>query len=51
MAEQGKGYREILSFYYTGVQIQQLDEASPLPAVAQDPPSPPDDSTAPRIGW
>jgi len=51
MAEQGKSYREILSFYYTGVQIQQLDEASPLPAVAQEPPSPPADSTAPRIGW
>ena len=51
MAEQGKSYREILSFYYTGVQIRQLDEASSPPAVAQDPPSPPVDSTAPRIGW
>ncbi|MEF8817398.1 MAG: SpoIID/LytB domain-containing protein [Salinibacter sp.] len=50
MAEQGKSYREILSFYYTGVQIRPLDEASSLPAVAQDPP-PPADSTAPRIGW
>ncbi len=51
MAEQGKSYREILSFYYTGVQIQHLDETSPLPAVAEDPPSQPADSTAPRIGW
>lgn len=51
MAEQGKSYREILSFYYTGVQIEHLDDTSSLPAVAQEPPDQPADSTAPRIGW
>ncbi len=51
MAEQGKSYREILSFYYTGVEIRQLDEMSSPAAVAQDPLSPPVDSTAPRVGW
>lgn len=51
MAEQGKSYRDILSFYYTGVQIEHLDETSSMPAVAEDPPSQPADSTEPRIGW
>lgn len=56
MAEQGKSYREILSFYYTGVQIQQLDEpSSPPPAspppVAENPTVEEPDSTRPRIGW
>lgn len=59
MAEQGKSYREILSFYYTGVQIEQLEgpQAAPLrPSVANEsPPVAPDstaqDSTTRRIGW
>jgi stage II sporulation protein D len=51
MAEAGKDYRDILSFYYSGVQIQHLDETSSLPAVAQEPSTAPPDSTAPRIGW
>jgi len=51
MAKQGKSYREILSFYYTGVQIQQLDDAASSPAVAKDPSTPVPDSTSSRIGW
>jgi len=51
MAEAGKDYRDILSFYYSGVQIRHLDETSSLPAVAQEPSTAPPDSTTPRIGW
>ncbi len=50
MAEQGKSYREILSFYYTGVQIQHLDETSSTP-VAEKPTVEGRDSTTSRIGW
>jgi len=51
MAEAGEDYRDILSFYYTGVQIQDLDDTASLPAVAEEPSPSPPDSTAPRIGW
>jgi stage II sporulation protein D len=51
MAQAGKDYRDILSFYYSGVQIQHLDKTSSLPAVAQEPSTAPPDSTTPRIGW
>jgi stage II sporulation protein D len=51
MAEQGKSYREILSFYYTGVQIQQLDDVSSPPQLAEDPVPEAPDSTSTRIGW
>jgi stage II sporulation protein D len=51
MAEQGKSYREILSFYYTGVQIQQLDDTSSPPPLAEDPATEMPDSTSTRIGW
>lgn len=51
MAEEGKSYREILSFYYTGAEIQPLDDTSSLPPVAEDPPPRPSDSTSSRIGW
>jgi stage II sporulation protein D len=50
MAEQGKSYQEILSFYYTGVQIQRLDNTSSLP-LAEDPSTDVSDSTSTRIGW
>ncbi|MFB6097826.1 MAG: SpoIID/LytB domain-containing protein [Salinibacter sp.] len=51
MAKRGKSYREILKFYYTGVQIQQLDGTPARPPVAQNPTTPAPDSTSPRIGW
>jgi stage II sporulation protein D len=51
MAEQGKNYREILSFYYNGVQIQQLGEVSSPPPLAEDPVTEVPDSTSTRIGW
>ena len=49
MAQQGNSYREILSFYYTGAQIQQLDDTSSPPPLAEDPTTQVPDST--RIGW
>lgn len=54
MAQQGHSYREILRYYYTGVQIEQLDEVQPSiarPPVAQDSTTAPPDSTVPRVGW
>jgi len=51
MAQRGKSYREILSFYYTGVQIQQLEEVDySFPAVVKDP-AVESDSTSSRVGW
>ncbi len=51
MAEQGKSYREILSFYYNGAQIQQLEDASSPPPLAKDPATEVPDTTSTRIGW
>ncbi len=57
MAERGYGYRDILTFYYTGAQIEQLDGTTlPMPAAPvaeqQDPAEPePATSTDRRIGW
>ena len=54
MAEQGSGYREILRFYYTGVEIEQAGgvEFDPVTApVAKSPPPSETDSTGRRIGW
>jgi stage II sporulation protein D len=54
MAEQGSGYREILRYYYTGVEIQQVGdvEFDPVTApVAKKPPASETDSTGQRIGW
>lgn len=51
MAQRGKSYREILSFYYTGVQIQHLDGTGSFPAIADDPPAEKVDSTSSRVGW
>ena len=51
MAEQGKTYREILSFYYSGVQIQQLGDTPSPPPLAEDPAAEVPDSTSTRIGW
>jgi len=54
MAEQGSGYREILRFYYTDVDIQQVEtvEFDPGTApVAKTPPASETDSTGQRIGW
>jgi len=51
MAEQGKSYREILSFYYTGVQIQHLGDTSDPPPLAEDPAAEVPDSATTRIGW
>ena len=53
MATRGKSYREILTFYYTGVEIQRLDGvqiAPTLPPVAQEEAQPTRD-TGGRIGW
>jgi stage II sporulation protein D len=51
MAEQGRTYREILSFYYTDAQIQTLGELSSSPSLAEDPSTEVSDSTSTRIGW
>lgn len=59
MAQQGKSYREILSFYYTGVQIEQrsdLSLPSSRPPLADEatvslPDSTSPDTTSGRIGW
>jgi stage II sporulation protein D len=54
MAEQGSDYDEILRFYYTGVEIQQVGtvEFDPVTApVAKKPPASETDSTGQRIGW
>lgn len=53
MAQQGKNYREILSFYYTGVNIERLEGvqlAPPAPPVAEKS-SAEKDTTRRRIGW
>lgn len=53
MAQQGKSYREILSFYYTGVDIERLEGvqfAPPVAPAAQDAPSQ-TDTTSRRVGW
>jgi len=51
MAKRGKSYREILSFYYSGVQIQHLGDTSSPPPLAEDPAAEVSDSTTTRIGW
>jgi len=51
MAEQGKTYREILSFYYTGAHVRTLGELSSSPPLAEDPSTDVSDSTSTRIGW
>lgn len=51
MAEQGKTYREILKFYYTGARVQTLGELSSTPPLAEDPSTDVSDSTSTRIGW
>jgi stage II sporulation protein D len=54
MAEQGRGYRDILRYYYTDVSIRPLDEVRAAPQavpVARTPQPPPDTSDARRIGW
>jgi len=54
MAEQGKSYREILRFYYTGVEIEKIGgvEFDPVDApVAKEPAVTRSDTTDRRIGW
>ena len=51
MAEQGKSYREILSFYYTGAQIKQLGDTPSPPPLAENPAAEIPDTTSTRIGW
>jgi stage II sporulation protein D len=54
MAEQGSDYREILRFYYTGVEIEPVGdvEFDPVTApVAKKPPAQETDSSGQRIGW
>jgi len=59
IAQQGKSYREILSFYYTGVEIEQrsdLSLPSSRPPLADEatvtlPDSTQRDTTSGRIGW
>lgn len=53
MAKQGKSYRDILSFYYTGIQIERLEGeqfAPPVSPVAEETSSE-RDSTTRRVGW
>ncbi len=55
MAEEGRGYREILRYYYTDIAIRRhegTELAPPAAPVAESPAvSTPSDSTAGRIGW
>jgi stage II sporulation protein D len=54
MAERGQSYREILRFYYTDVDIDEVDdvEFDPVTApVAKEPSVSRSDSTSRRIGW
>jgi stage II sporulation protein D len=67
MAKRGQSYRDILTFYYTGVEIEQLGDVDKDPReapVARTPPKPEPDPAAPtetrepspdtdqrRIGW
>jgi stage II sporulation protein D len=67
MAKRGKSYRDILTFYYTGVDIEQLGGVDKDPRdapVARTPPTPEPDPASPtetrersvdtdqrRIGW
>ncbi len=53
MAQRGKNYRDILTFYYTGVDIERLEGvqmAPSAPPVAEES-SEEADTTARRIGW
>jgi stage II sporulation protein D len=54
MAERGKSYREILQFYYTGVDIEEVEgvEFDPVKAPVAKTPSPAEvDTSGRRIGW
>ncbi len=54
MADEGNSYREILRFYYTGVEIKPVEnvEFDPITApVAKEPRAGQTDSTGRRIGW
>jgi stage II sporulation protein D len=54
MAERGKSYREILRFYYTGVDIEEVEgvEFDPVKAPVAKTPSPAEvDTSGRRIGW
>ena len=51
MAEQGMSYREILSFYYTGAQIEHLGDTPSPPPLAKDPAAEVPDSISTRVGW
>jgi stage II sporulation protein D len=54
MAEQGKSYREILRFYYTGVDIERVEgvDFDPVKAPVAKTPSPAEaDTSGRRIGW
>lgn len=53
MAQEGKSYREILSFYYTGVDIERLEGApfAPPDTPVAEESEPEDDSTTRRVGW
>jgi stage II sporulation protein D len=58
LAQRNSSYRDILEFYYTGIQLQRLDDltdAEPPPAAASssDPPDSPARSAPKnsRIGW
>lgn len=54
MARRGHSYREILQFYYTGVEIRAMDglaDSTP-PAAPAEPPTPEEPpTTRRRIGW
>jgi len=55
MAQSGRSYRDILRFYYEGVEIQSLDGVPRNPEterpIAQSSPDAPPDTTGRRIGW
>jgi len=54
MAQEGTSYREILRYYYDGVQITSLENISidsQGEAIARSPSVPEPDSSSSRIGW
>jgi stage II sporulation protein D len=55
MAEQGKDYRQILTYYYTDVEVDRLGEVDEDPRdapVARTPTTDPETGAdEPRIGW
>ena len=57
MASRGKSYKEMLTFYYAGVDVRKADgdrvrpPAQPVATSPERPKEEQDDRTTRRIGW